>query len=298
MTDLFVMFPTAQQTPSLTDYASLLPVTKATFAGEEQLCVNMRNVHSALGVGRDFATWIKDRISKYGFEEHQDYEIFSEEKSSVISGSPNLGSGNHAGFQGRIEYYFTLDAAKEIAMVENNEKGREIRKYFIACEKQLRNAMPMPKDYASALRALADSWEREQQERQARLAAEAEAKEKTETLAIVSNELDIANDQLGYAREFRSCIAMGEELSMFFDIANKDFAGDSFYGNMGKFMVRLSKGQIVPGITFEVKKDYVPNARYNWINVYSVAAWDYFFNMCQRRQISKNTKFVGKYWRG
>lgn len=37
------------------------------------------------------------------------------------------------------EYYITLDMAKELSMVENNEKGKEARKYFIECEKKLKN---------------------------------------------------------------------------------------------------------------------------------------------------------------
>ena len=35
------------------------------------------------------------------------------------------------------EYYITLDMAKQLAMVENNEKGMQVRKYFIECEKKL-----------------------------------------------------------------------------------------------------------------------------------------------------------------
>lgn len=156
----------------------------------------------------------------------------------------------------------------------------------------------MPKDFPSALRAYADAIEREKAEREAKLAAQAALKEKTETLAIVSNELEIANDQLGYAREFRSCIALADELAVYFEIQYKDFAGDSFYAQLGKFMTRLCKGMIVPGKTFEINKEYVPNARYNWINVYSIAAWDYFFNMCQTGQVNASTKFIGNFWRG
>ncbi|EMY5895650.1 antA/AntB antirepressor family protein, partial [Campylobacter coli] len=39
----------------------------------------------------------------------------------------------------RKEYYVTLDMAKELCMVENNEKGRQARRYFIECEKRLKN---------------------------------------------------------------------------------------------------------------------------------------------------------------
>jgi len=45
--------------------------------------VSARELHTALGVGRDFSTWIKDRIEKYGFVEGRDYYVID---------SPDLGN--------------------------------------------------------------------------------------------------------------------------------------------------------------------------------------------------------------
>jgi len=84
--------------------------------------VNARELHSFLEVKKIYANWIKDRISKYGFIENQDYIIIETKKQ-----------GNNATLK---EYYITLDMAKELAMVENNEKGREARQYFIKVDKE------------------------------------------------------------------------------------------------------------------------------------------------------------------
>jgi len=83
--------------------------------------VNARELYKFLESKRQFADWIKKRIEKYGFVENQDYFSFSQ----------NCESG------GKLhEYLLTMDTAKEIAMVENNERGKYIRKYFIEIEKK------------------------------------------------------------------------------------------------------------------------------------------------------------------
>lgn len=64
-----------------------------------------------------FTDWISEKINKYGFIENVDFVSFSQK--------------NEKGGRPTIEYALTLDTAKEIAMVENNEQGRKIRRYFI-----------------------------------------------------------------------------------------------------------------------------------------------------------------------
>ncbi|EKL0158312.1 antA/AntB antirepressor family protein, partial [Escherichia coli] len=106
----------------------LIPVFNGTIDNETTLLVNARDLHSFLGVGRMFAHWVKERIAEYGFVENQDFVIACQNWQAK-------GRGGH----NRKEYHLTLDTAKELAMVERNEKGRQIRRYFIECEKKLRN---------------------------------------------------------------------------------------------------------------------------------------------------------------
>ncbi|EAJ8014239.1 phage antirepressor Ant [Campylobacter coli] len=82
-----------------------------------------RDLHFFIDAKRQFANWINERIENYDFIEKQDYII----ELVYTKGRP------------RKEYYITLDMAKELCMVENNEKGRQARRYFIECEKRLKN---------------------------------------------------------------------------------------------------------------------------------------------------------------
>lgn len=91
--------------------------------GAEINSANAREIFCYLNSLQDYSNWIKNRINQYDFIENQDYII----ELVYTKGRP------------RKEYYVTLDMAKELCMVENNEKGRQARRYFIECEKRLKN---------------------------------------------------------------------------------------------------------------------------------------------------------------
>lgn len=110
--------------------------------------VSARELHSFLESKQRFSDWIKGRIEKYGLIEGQDY--LTDHKIMIRSRS--------------IEYILSVEAAKELAMVEGNEKGRQARQYFIACEKALRQLTALPdfSNPALAARAWAEQYERQQ----------------------------------------------------------------------------------------------------------------------------------------
>ena len=113
----------------------LIPLQSQTINGNAVETVNARELHAFLESKQDFSTWIKNRISKYEFVENQDYVKLAENKAPQKNGAEK--SMTYDNWQGRIDYYITLDMAKELSMVERNDKGRQARKYFIECEKQL-----------------------------------------------------------------------------------------------------------------------------------------------------------------
>ncbi|RTJ61866.1 antA/AntB antirepressor family protein, partial [Campylobacter jejuni] len=91
--------------------------------GTEINSANAREIFCFLEIETQFSIWLERRILSYNFIENQDYII----ELVYTKGRP------------RKEYYVTLDMAKELCMVENNEKGRQARRYFIECEKRLKN---------------------------------------------------------------------------------------------------------------------------------------------------------------
>lgn len=106
----------------------VLDLVEVDIGGDKQFAVDARSLHSFLEVGRDFANWIKQRISKYKFQENVDF-VLTVAKTGVRSNVVQK------------DYSLSLDMAKELCMVENNDKGREARRYFIRCEKLAFEAM-------------------------------------------------------------------------------------------------------------------------------------------------------------
>lgn len=104
----------------------LVPIFNGELDGRYQQICDARDLHGFLLVGRDFSSWIKGRIDHFGFVEGEDYSPVLGNRSDGLPGKP------------RTEYHLTLDMAKELAMVENNDQGRQVRRYFIAMERQAR----------------------------------------------------------------------------------------------------------------------------------------------------------------
>lgn len=123
--------------------AEFVPIMMNSINGREIQTVSAKQLHAYLGVRRDFANWIKGRIDEYGFVQNRDYIVFD---------SPNLVNQSiknnqsykvkRGGDRRSKDYLLSIGMAKELAMVERNEQGRIIRKYFIQCEEQLKQVAP------------------------------------------------------------------------------------------------------------------------------------------------------------
>lgn len=80
--------------------------------------------------------FLLSRIDKYDLVENVDFVRLT----NLSSESQGRGGLNKA------DYVLSVDAAKELSMVEGNEKGKQARRYFIACEKAVTsNVYELPK---------------------------------------------------------------------------------------------------------------------------------------------------------
>ena len=114
---------------------------KVTEQNGEQL-VSARELHEFLESKQEFTNWFKNRIEKYGFLENEDF-------MTILSKS---------GGRPQTNYILKLDMAKELSMVEANEKGSQARRYFIECEKKALKQIPV--NYLEALKQLVVSEEK------------------------------------------------------------------------------------------------------------------------------------------
>jgi phage anti-repressor, putative len=93
-----------------------------TNENDEQV-VSARDLHEFLEVGTRYNDWINKRVKEYGFIENIDFVAITQKKVTA--------QGNASEY---IDHLLKINMAKELAMIENNEKGKVIRKYFIKCE--------------------------------------------------------------------------------------------------------------------------------------------------------------------
>ncbi|HEP6402385.1 TPA: phage antirepressor KilAC domain-containing protein [Streptococcus pyogenes] len=94
-----------------------------TLNENQEPIVSGRDLHQALEIKTQYTKWL-ERMSDYGFEENEDYVAISQKRLTA--------QGNQTEY---TDHVLKLDMAKEIAMLQRNEKSKQVRKYFIQIEK-------------------------------------------------------------------------------------------------------------------------------------------------------------------
>lgn len=87
------------------------------------VAVSGRELHEFLEIKTQYTKWF-ERMAEYGFVENQDFQAISQKRLTA--------QGNSTEY---IDHVLTIDTAKEISMIQRNEKGKQARQYFIKVEK-------------------------------------------------------------------------------------------------------------------------------------------------------------------
>lgn len=180
--------------------------------------VNARELYEFLEVKKDFTDWFKYRVGQYDFEEEKDF-------TTIL--------GKSTGGRPSKDYAITIDMAKELSMVENNEKGKQARKYFIQCEKRIKE-IEQPKKL-SAMEQLKLQYEvlEEHEERFTKIEGQLESLEvnPSQRKAIQSARHKRVSELLGGKKtlaykdtSFRSKVYsdMGRAFNNYFDVPSYD----------------------------------------------------------------------------
>lgn len=155
--------------------------------------VNARELHEFLESKQQFSNWILNRIGQFEFVGGTD---FIQLNKYIYSNS-----------KPRIEYHLSLDMAKELGMVENNSKGRELRKYFIERDKKLsliESKPSLPKTFSEALQLAADQAKQlEEQKPKVEFAEKVETSVNSITVAEFANLLTKDGFKIGQNNLFK-----------------------------------------------------------------------------------------------
>ncbi|KMO57040.1 antA/AntB antirepressor family protein [Lacticaseibacillus rhamnosus] len=110
------------------------------------IAVSGRELHDFLEVDTPYTQWF-DRMIDYGFTENTDFKGLSQKSEKPIGGRP------------RTDHVMTLDMAKEVAMIQRTDRGKQARQYFIEIDKQAHHDMtglsPATRAAVAATQALA-----------------------------------------------------------------------------------------------------------------------------------------------
>ncbi len=87
---------------------------------KQEPIISARELHEFLEISTHYKDWFP-RMVEYGFEEGQDFCSFLSEST---------------GGRRSVEHHITIDMAKELCMIQRNDKGKQARQYFISVEKE------------------------------------------------------------------------------------------------------------------------------------------------------------------
>lgn len=90
----------------------------------DRITLSARELHEFLEIKTKYKDWFP-RMVAYGFDENVDYRTMAQKRATA--------QGNETTYN---DHEITLDMAKEIAMIQRSEKGKQVRQYFLELERK------------------------------------------------------------------------------------------------------------------------------------------------------------------
>jgi len=170
---------------------TLLPISKETIGNSAVNTIDGRKLHAFLGIKKDYSDWIKVQIKRAHLVENEDFVVLPQKGENLSGGRPSL------------EYHLTLEAGKHISMMSGANKGKEVRDYFIECEKRALQPQPVPQVSDARTAALIDMLVKQDALEQAQRKQASELEAVKQAVAIVEARTQPENEYFtvaGYAR--------------------------------------------------------------------------------------------------
>lgn len=119
----------------------VLPIVSRLFATDAEPgdTVNARELHAALAIGRDYATWIAATIKSMHLVEGVHFVTVVADPSNKENWQDLMKSGGRA----RKDHFLTLNTAQHIAARLDNEKGYQVREYLFAVTKAFQKTIEL-----------------------------------------------------------------------------------------------------------------------------------------------------------
>lgn len=115
------------------------------------ILVSGRDLHKFLDIDTPYTQWFQ-RMAEYGFTENADFTSLSQKSEKPFGGRP------------QIDHAMNIDMAKEISMLQRNEKGKQARQYFIRVEKNYKKYAELPKTPMQALELMFEAQKQTNEE--------------------------------------------------------------------------------------------------------------------------------------
>ncbi len=192
-----------------------------------------RDLYEALEVKTAYKDWFP-RMCEYGFEENVDYSSFLSNRVDGKAGKP------------RNDHQLTIPMAKEICMLQRNEKGKMFRQYFI----QIEESWNSPEMVMSRALKMAEN--------------------QIKKLTVINSQLTVDNTIMKPKADYFDELVDRNLLTNFRETAKQLEVGEKKFINFlieHKYIYRDKRGKLMPyadknkGL-FEVKETF--NEKTNW----------------------------------